>query len=278
MTIKNIFLDFKWRFSLTLFLLLTESGLMILFPLFIGFAIDDALIGSYKGSFYLGGLGLALLIFAGGRRLFDSRFYAKVYRKYGLKVGTSDKVSSSQKAARLHMLTEVVEFFENSMPALIASIIGLVGTLIIVAALNTKIFLGCLVLLVFTFIIYALTSKKTTRFNSELNNEIEKQVDVVATNEVPKISTHLKDLMKWNIKLSDLEMINFSVVWTGMMGFLVVAIMWSVEGDDPQYGAVFALVMYIFQYIESLIGLPLFYQQWLRLAEISNRLKGIDED
>ena len=81
--------------------------------------------------------------------------------------------------------------------------------------------------------------------------------------------------MKWNIKLSDLETINFSIAWIFMMGFLVWSIIISVEGGNVQYGAVFALVMYIFQYIESVVSLPFFYQQWLRLGEISERLRGI---
>ena len=42
--------------------------------------------------------------------------------------------------------------------------------------------------------------------------------------------------------------------------------------ETPEYGAVFALVMYVFQFMESVMLLPLFYQQWLRLREISGRL------
>ena len=36
--------------------------------------------------------------------------------------------------------------------------------------------------------------------------------------------------------------------------------------------ALFSLIMYVFQYMENVVNLPLFYQNWLRLKEIKNRI------
>ena len=277
MSITSIIQQFKWRFSFTLFLVLAEAGLAILFPLVIGHAINGALAGTYEGALYLGGLGVLSLLIGAARRFFDSRFYARVFKKLGLEVSTNVKVSPSKKTARLNMLREVIEFLENSTPEIIGSIIGLAGTLIIVASLNAKIFFGCLVILVVVIIVYALTKNKTIRFNAAFNNETERQVDVVSKNEIPDLKNHLHNLMKWNIKLSDLETINFAVVWMAMMGFLVLSIIWAVGDGTTNYGKVFSLVMYVFQYIESVVTLPFFYQQWLRLKEISSRLSQMDD-
>ena len=278
MTLRNIFKRFRLRMSQTLLLILVEGILAILFPLFIGFAINDALKGVYNGAMLLGGLGLLSLIIGSTRRLMDSRFYSRVYSELGFEVGILEGVSSSKKTARLTMLRELVEFFENSVPQIVHSMMALVGTLFIVLTLNIKIFLGCIIILLVVFVIYALTRGRTILFNEEYNNLLEKQVDVLSIQSKPKLKTHLNDLMKWNIKLSDLETVNFSVVWLLMMGFLVISIIWSVEGNEVNYGAVFALVMYVFQYIESIVVLPFFYQQWLRLKEISSRLNQISEN
>jgi len=275
MTLPNIFSRFRFRMSLTFLLVLFEGILAILFPLFIGYAINDALKGTYDGAMMLGALGIVSLIIGAARRLFDSRFYARVYQELGYEIGTIEGLTPSKQTARLSMLAEIVEFFENSIPQIFNSIIGLAGTLIIVASLNTKIFMGCLVILLVVFCVYALTKNKTIRFNTAYNNSLEQQVEILSKNDKPNLKSYLKDLMKWNIKLSDLETINFSVVWMLMMGFLVVSIIWSVEGVEVNYGDVFALVMYVFQYIESVITLPFFYQQWLRLKEISSRLSHV---
>lgn len=258
-----------------MFLVLIEAGLAILFPLFIGYAIDDAIKSNYQGAYLLAELGVASLIIGAGRRFYDSRFYAHIFEKLGVELSGQANLSASKKTARLNMMREILEFFENSVPELVGSLIGLVGVLLIIASLNIEIFYYALGVLTFVFLIYALTRKKTIFFNYSYNEEIEHQVDVITKNDIPALKSHLKNLMKWNIKLSDLEMINFSAVWLVMMAFLVYSIILAVGEGVAQYGVIFALVMYLFQYIENVIMLPVFYQQWLRLAEISERLRRI---
>lgn len=273
-TIRTVLLQFKWKLVVIFSLVLMESVIELLIPLFIGFAIDDALNGSYIGAIQLGGLGALIILIGGGRRFFDSRIYAKVYRRLGnttlLKM---DKNRSSVKTARLGMINEIVEFLENSLPALISTMIGMIGVVIIIATLNTKVFVAGLVATFFVFLIYFLTRKKTTYLNSAYNDEFEKQVNVITTNDKTVLASHLKNMMKWNIKLSDLEVFNFSMSWLVLMGFLVISVVLSVSTGNVAYGALFSLIIYVFQYIESVITLPVFYQNWLRLQEIKGRLE-----
>lgn len=276
MQLSALFSTFKWKFLLNFFLILLESGIDLLFPLFIGFAIDNAIKGEHVGAIQLGGLGLALILIGGGRRYFDSRFYATVYQKLGVDIVSKIQDDSpSVKTARLGMIREVVEFMENSFPQLIAHIIGVLGVIIIIAKLNFQIFCFSLLATFLVFLIYYLTRKKTTRLNSAYNDEIEQQVAIITTNNPQRLALHLKDIMKWNIKLSDLEVLNFSLSWIILIGFLVLSISLSVNSETVEYGALFALVMYVFQYIGSVVALPFFYQEWLRLTEIKVRLESL---
>ena len=274
MQIKLLLKQYKFRFALTLLLILAEAGIMLLFPLFIGKAIDGVIHDSRLGVFELGGLGLALLIIGVGRRVFDSRFYGKIYEAMGVRLVTQIKDDQpSVKTARLGMMREFFEFLENELPELINNIIGLVGVVFILFSLNIKVFYGSLTVTIIIFLVYWLTSKKTTGYNEAYNNEMERQVDVLAENDRNALKKHLKNMVKWNIKLSDLEAFNFSVSWVVALSFLVVAIIVSIDDGVAQYGALFALVMYVFQYIENVLSLPLFYQNWLRLQEIMDRLR-----
>lgn len=72
-----------------------------------------------------------------------------------------------------------------------------------------------------------------------------------------------------------MEAINFSVSWFVLMLFLVAAIVISAGSGMIKYGALFSLVMYVFQYMENVISLPLFYQNYLRLQEIKSRIEEI---
>ena len=257
----------------TLFLIFLEAGLAILFPLFIGYAIDGAINGSQYGAIQLGLLGLAALFVGVGRRVFDSRFYALIYQDIGVKaIARIENNRPSVKSARLGMIRELVEFLENALPELINNVIGLTGVIVIIAGLNLNVFYGSIIATVVIFLIYWMTSKKTIRLNKSSNDEYERQVDVITKNDYKALRVHLKSMMKWNIKLSDLEAMNFSVSWIVLITFLMGSIVISVSDGITTYGALFALIMYVFQYMENVINLPLFYQNWLRLKEIKERL------
>ena len=265
---------FAGRLALTMSLVVLEAVGWILFPLFIGRAIDSVLAASTRGLYEFGALAIATMLIAIVRRLVDSRAYARIYVSLGEEmVGADEESDTSTRTARLGMLREVVEFFENSLPALVNSVLGLAGTVLILWLLNVPVFLGCLVVAVATVTLYALTGRLTTRYNEGFNDQYERQVDAVHSGDPRRLREHLRAMMRWNIRLSDLEAANFGVNWVFMTGLLVFAVAAAAE-QTVEYGAVFAIVMYVFQFVESMLGIPLHYQQWLRLREISSRLAG----
>lgn len=276
MNIRTIFKKYRCRFIFTFLLLFLEAGLSILFPLFIGAALDDAIGGNYIGAYHLGILSITALIVGVGRRVFDSRFYAKVYQNIGMRADAKihDR-SPSVRSARLSMIGELVEFLENSLPELINTVIGLVGVVVIIATLNLTVFYSSLIVTLLIFLIYWLSSKKTMALNKSSNDEFEKQVIIITTNDKNLLRDHLKEMMKWNIKLSDLEALNFSISWIILSLFLVASIIFSIESGIIKYGVLLSLIMYVFQYMEGVINLPLFYQNWLRLREIKSRIESM---
>ncbi|MEM7186076.1 MAG: ABC transporter six-transmembrane domain-containing protein [Bacteroidota bacterium] len=273
MTLKVIFAGYRYRLILTLVLILFEAGMMLLFPLFIGKAIDGALKQQWIGVAYLGALGLLLLVVGMARRMFDSRFYARLYRRSGSQLMERlARHDTSVKTARLGMIRELIEFLENALPELIANLLGLVGVSVILATLHFTIFYASAGLALIILSLYWFSRNKTLRYNRQANNELEQQVTVLSQKNDARTAVHLYRLMKWNIRLSDLEAINFSISWLFALAFLIFSIIVSVGEGPIQYGALMALVMYVFEYIGNVINLPLYYQNWLRLKEIISRL------
>lgn len=263
---------FRAQLAFTITLVVLEAVGWILFPLVIGRAIDSVIAGSRRGLYELALLGVATMGVAIARRVWDSRAYARIYMRLSQDlVARQADTSTSAKTARLGMLKEVVEFFENSLPSLVNAVLGLVGTVAILATLNLPVFVGCAAVMVATAVVYALTGRLTIRFNEEYNDEYERRVEAVESGDPGQVGRHVRRMMRWNIKLSDLEAANFGVVWLLMMALLVFSVSASVT-DQVQYGEVFAVVMYVFQFMEAVTLLPLHYQQWLRLREITGRL------
>ncbi len=280
LSLRQLFGRFRYRILLTWLLVLGDAGLMLLFPLFMGIAIDEYLDGSFTGLWQLAGLGLLSLLVGAGRRFYDTRIYANIYSTIAPELVDKERergTSVSAVSARTGLATELVEFFENSFPAIIESTIGLVGTLAIILYLNREIFVACMVSSVLIALIYLATGKKTYRLNSGYNEELERRVDVLSKEDRGLIVDHFKKAMRWNIRLSDLETTNFSLSWLFLIGVLVYSITAIIDSGVTSQGKVLSTLMYVFSYIESVVLLPLFYQQIVRLEEISHRLEGADE-
>lgn len=276
LSLKSIFLRFKWRVSFTFSLVAIETLLELLYPLFIGWAINDLLNDSYDGIYLLIGLGTITLIMGSARRFYDTRIYAVIYEtitpEMVLKEKSKDR-STSSISARSNLLTEFVEFLENSMPEVIGAVIGLVGVLIIISTLNMNVFLGCLGLLGLVTLIYAITGDFNYKLNAGYNEELEKQVDHIEQPDHQQLKSHYKRLMKWNIKLSDLETSNYFFIWVGVIALFIYTPLTAINSDVVNYGLIFSLLMYVFDYIEKVATLPLYVQQVIRLKEIANRLQ-----
>ena len=207
-TLWGLFRRFGQNISLTLVLVVVESILDLLFPLFIGFAINGLLSQSYWGIGALGGLGVLALLVGSGRRFYDTRAYASIYTTLSAEMVEREQrkeSSISAVSARASLLTEFVEFLENSMPAIVTSTIGLVGILVIIFNLNLPVFWASIALFGLMVAVYLVSGRHNFRYNKEYNDELENRVTALTTQDMGVIGTHFQTVMRWNIKLSDLE-------------------------------------------------------------------------
>ena len=277
-SLRRLFRRFRFRIVLTWILVLGEAGLLLFFPLVMGVAIDDYLEdSSCTGLWQLALLGLASLVVGAARRFYDTRVYSGIYARIAPELVEKEKRQSSSTSvvsARAGLATELVEFFENSLPAILDSFVSLCGTLLIILFLNRNVFFACMASMILVALIYWATSGRTYRWNSGYNEQLERQVAVLEGGDRGAVKSHFKSIMKWNIRLSDLETTNFSLSWFLLMAVLVYAIVAIIEGGVTAHGRVLAILMYVFSYIESVVTLPLFYQHFVRLKEISHRLEG----
>ena len=92
-----------------------------------------------------------------GRRFFDTRAYARIYRTVCAEMVVREvrrKSSLSQISARTGLFSELIDFLEESIPGILQQLINLVGTLAIVALINVKVFFACLVGMALTAAVY----------------------------------------------------------------------------------------------------------------------------
>ena len=265
-----------WKKALVTWVLVILEGLgLLLMPLVIGWSVDDLIKGQMHGIIPLAGLCLVLLAIGAGRRFYDTRIYSGIFRKVSSELVTRGKLcetSVSKISARTNLFTEFIKFLEHSIPDLFNHFIGLVGALAIIFFINIQVFWTCLAGAAVISIIYALSQNKIHRLNMGQNNEFEKQVDIIASQDSTGVKTHFKNLMVWTIRLSDLETINFSLTWLILTAVLIASILVAATLAETSFGQVVSIIMYVFGFIESVMTFPLHYQQIIRLQEIGTRL------
>lgn len=271
----------KFKLAVIWFMVFLESGLFLLFPLLMGRAIDGLLEGDSFFVLLLVGTGVLTLIFGALRRFYDSRVYSGIYARISPEIVKNEKRNNSSVStisARVNLSYEIVEFLENNLPDIINQVIVILGTIIIIRYLDLKIFAACMLASVLIGLVYFATRKKTMSLNSGFNSELENQVEVLAQNSMNKIKAHFIRVVRWNIRLSDLETWNFSLSWLILLGLLVVSLFLTVKSGQATQGEVLANLMYVFNFMESIIAIPLYYQQFLRLQEIQQRLGEVPEE
>lgn len=276
-TVGSLIMRFKLRIVLTTSLVLLESVATLLFPLFIGLAINGLLRDSFDGVIQLGVLTLVAVVLGSARRAYDTRAYSSVYAITATELVAREQrreASVSVIAARTKLLAEFVQFLEGSLPGIATSLINLVGTLIILAMLSLPVFWGCLALFGMVIVQYWLTGNLNYRLNAGFNDELEAQVEVLASSDTALPKAHFERLMRWSVKLSDLETANYAVLFLGVVALLVLSPVALVDGPGAEYGFILAALMYVLQYVEDLAAFPLYAQELIRLGEISERLRG----
>ncbi|MCR9141056.1 MAG: ABC transporter six-transmembrane domain-containing protein [bacterium] len=268
------------RTAFTWFLVVADGLLFLMFPLAIGWSVDGLIRGDYSGLLSLAILCGLVLITGAGRRFYDTRVYSGIYQEISREFVERENrrgAPVSRTAARAGLFTELIEFLENSLPEIVNQAINFGGTLLVIAFIDLHIFLNCLIGAVFTLLVFSSSEKRIVALNKGLNDEQERQVEVIAENHASGIKAHFRRMMRWNIRLSDLETWNFAAAWAILATVLIASISASVDasgsdGGQTQYGEIIAVIMYVFGFIESVMVFPLFYQQLLRLGDISRRL------
>ncbi|WP_426573811.1 ABC transporter six-transmembrane domain-containing protein [Aquihabitans sp. McL0605] len=261
---------YRARVGLSLFLVVAEAAGAVVVPFVLGLALTDYADGSNRGLILLAATGLVTMVFATVRRLHDVRLYSQIYQRAG-ETAFAQEAGLSEKTARLNMLREVVDFLEHSMPALVGSISGYIGTLVFLALLSVPVLIGALVMSALIVLIYAASSRRTVAFNRGYNDEYERQVDVLGRNDSTLTRRHIGLMNSWTIKLSDVDTINFALSLTLTVALQVFAIVSSTrQGMDE--GTLLSVVLYVFEVSAAASYLPASWQEYLRLRDILQRL------
>ena len=265
--------QFRWRVLVTWLLVLVENVLLALIPLFIGRAIDALLDGRAGALFEVAGVMGALIVVAGVRRVYDTRAYGTMRVRLGAELASrSNRQPVSKVNARLGMSRELVDFLEAHVPELLTALVQVVVSIALLWSFDSRLGIGALGVIVALSVVYALFHRRFYRLNRSLNTQMERQVSILEEWRHESLVAHLMKLRRCEVRVSDTEAVLYSTVFIGMFAFILTNLWLASTIPAITAGAIFAILSYSWELVESGIALPLVLQQWSRLSEIQERL------
>ena len=273
LSIGTLIKAFRTRVFLTWTMTLVETALLAIIPLFIGFAIDGLLEGNVQPLLKLAVIMFVLVLFAVARRLYDTRVYSAIRvamgqaqssRAAGLPISTLN--------ARLGMGRELVEFMEQTLPEAMTAAVQLAMSIVILLSFSAVLSAAALIAACGLALTYALFHKRFYRINGAINQQTEQQVTILDTRRARPISAHLLKLRRMEVAFSDAEALLYGAIFLILLSFVLFNLWFAASQLEVTVGAIFSIISYSWEFVESALALPITLQQWSRLSEITERL------
>jgi len=273
--LKTLFTQNRLRILATYTLFTIENLLRLAQPFALGWAINDLLNGQMLGVGMLIGQHVLHLLVGLVRQVYDTRMFSAIYSDLATQMVVSQRASGvdvSRVTARASLSREFVEFFEHSIPMLIKVGFSVAGSVIMLAWYDWMIVACCLALLIPAALFSRHYSKWTCRLSRGLHDELEKEVDVIHSQNEIDVRNHFDEVARWRIKLSNAEAINFGLMECFILGAIVAVLFRACHLPAVQAGDIFAVFRYLMLLLMGLDGLPRLIQQVSRLRDVSSRL------
>lgn len=277
-SVRATFRKHRARISLTYGLFVVENLLRIAQPFALGWAINDLLEKRSLGLYVLIGQHVLHLLVGLWRQVLDTRVFTTVYSDVVTDMIVKQRaagVDVSRVAARSGLSREYVNFFELTLPNVVRAVFSIVGSLIMLAFYDWVVVVMCIALLVPATWINRWFAQRIRRFNRQLHDELEREVDLIEPSQAADLHAHFGRLADWRIRLSNAEALNFGLMELFVLGVIVVALI-RTTSMAANAGDVFAVFRYLMVMLMGLDRIPQLIMQVSRVRDIQRRMQSVE--
>jgi ABC-type multidrug transport system fused ATPase/permease subunit len=245
-------------------------------PYLLGTAIDGLLAGHARGLAALLGVHVAYLIIGTGRHMLDTRAFSSVYRTFVTRLQSqpADSSALSKRSALSTLAREVTDFLQYDVNFVLEAVYNIVGSLIVMMVYDSTVVAICVGLLAPISLMARWYSRRAVVLNREQFDELEAQVDHLATQNPQTIAEHYRRLQASQVQLSDLEAINFAGTEICVIIALMSALLLSTEAGSLRLpvGQIVSLYTYVLRFATGLETIPYTLQRVGALRDILRRV------
>lgn len=249
----------------------------LLRPFFLGEAVNDLVKGSYRGLLLLSGVHLVWIVIGTLRHRYDTRTYSAIYTSLVTKFLSRriDQSDVSRLSAHSTLAREFVDFLEFDLVYVIEALYNLFGSLVLLYFYDRSVVLLCMMILVPVMVISYIYGRRMKKLNRAKNDELEMQVDIIASGNRHFICEHFNNLRHWQIRISDQEAWNFGVMEFMVMIVIGVSLLATQAGTGHTLlaGNIIGIYTYILKFVSGLDTIPYTVQRLTSLNDITRRIE-----
>lgn len=267
----------NWKsilFSYSLFAI--NSILMVVYPKVLGESIDHLIAKDYSYIWFLVFTFVAIMFFGYVSKIYDTKVFSKIYRRFA-SIETNNQIENGVETTkingRLTLMRYIVQFFERDMLIVLQTIIGLVGAIYFLSLVSLTIvgFLIITSILILSATFYY--SPKIAKVTSQYNDLSEDQTEVIGTRNLSAINNLLRRGQHLSLKLSGIDA-KFSIWIQGIVyGSVTALLTYYVMYNNVSVGSVFSTYRYMFDFCNSLLGIPTIITSYINIKDVIKRLE-----
>jgi hypothetical protein len=273
--LKLIFKENWGRILISYSLFTLQSISLIVYPKVLGEFIDHLVVKDYSYVKYLILTFLCLMVFNYISRIYDTRVFSSIYRKFASTETNKqfdNNVESTKINGRLTLMSSIVSFFERDMITILNLLYGVIGSLYFISLVDTSMFIYLGISGIATIGVTYYFTPKIKMITKESNDLTEHQSEIVNTRKISLVNNLLRKKQKLSIKSSNLDA-NFSfLIQLIAYGTVTLLITYYVLTNDVTIGGVFSTYRYLFDFCISVSYIPALIPSLINIKDVIKRL------
>lgn len=258
-----------------------DNLLLLVYPVFGGWAINAVMEGKVWQAMLYGVVVLLMWIIGAARRIADTRTFTQIYTEIAVPVVLEQRkreVPHSAITARVALSREFVSFFEEHLPIAATSLVSIFGACMMLLIL--EFWVGVLAVAILALFLWLLPRFAAISENLyfRLNNRLERDNHLIRDGNEHRLYRHYGWVAKLRVLISNREALGYLSIGMAMSVLFGFAFIHMTLKGYGSAGHIYSVSTYLWMFAMSLDDVPRLVEQYSNLKDIGQRVELSEEN
>ena len=279
--LKHIGQTHRRKLITTFSLVGLDNLLLLVYPVFGGWAINAVMEGNVWQAMLYGVVILLMWIIGAARRAADTRTFTQIYTEIAVPVVLEQRkreVPHSAITARVALSREFVSFFEEHLPIAATSLVSIFGACMMLLIL--EFWVGVLAIAILALFLWLLPRFAAISENLyfRLNNRLERDNHLIRDGNEHQLYRHYGWFAKLRVLISNREALGYLSIGIAMSVLFGFAFIHMTLKGYGSAGHIYSVSTYLWMFAMSLDDVPRLVEQYANLKDIGQRVELSEEN